>query len=286
MLNPATSFLPCQVGWSVNARGVARVSCKRWNCQHCGPRKLRRMLKRINGVRYRQFLTIAVKQSTDIRDDLDLLSRAWNSLSRWLKRNYNRGHYAWTTEDSRRGTNVHRHIVLDCDHIPHRQLMKAAARCGLTAQIKVKRIYDQEPLLHYITKSCTKIRLPRYKRRIQTSVRAEPKVRRGTYFTNDEFAALPGLDTAIYRLTPSPTPAADLEMIKAIPQFNRLLWSDMHCRCGYNVAYHELKPLLTPDGELFFLAACDDCYQTADLAGESVETDPDIPYLLKLRLNL
>jgi hypothetical protein len=234
------------------------------------------MRRRAMQVTYKRFLTIAVRQGPDLDENHATLTKGWRSISQWLRRNYSLKAYTWTIEESHSHRNIHMHIVLDCDHIAGRALRRAAERAGLTASVKIKKVFDQSGLLTYMMKSCTKIKLPRYKRRFQTSVRARPVQHRGVFYKNEEFAAASFLDTHFYRITASP----DLPSLNASTLAART--SPTLCACGGLLVPADYLPMVTDAGELYYLASCRHCYDKAGQLNSTLSVDERYPYVLRL----
>ena len=184
--------LNCQVGWFFNpTTGEASPApCKKLSCEACAPGRLRQYAARLGTHTWLRFLTITLPAAPAyLKDSLARIRHGWRVVRQWLKR---RGmeHYTWCLEATQTRSerpHLHMHVLMDGAYIPTAlshdigragTLNDALVRAGLGGVFKLSKVRGGLSANAYVTKYLSKstVRLPRYARRVQTTIRALPRV--------------------------------------------------------------------------------------------------------------
>lgn len=159
------------------------LKCKSWNCERCGPKKLRRFKSAIikaaeDNKELRRFLTLTLPHPNispgELRRWIRHLKDCWNKFRVYLKRKHGESISFISVLELRSKTNaLHPHLHLLVDRfIPHKWISEAWQSVGggkivVIKQIDVHRIAAY--LSKYLTKEMCTDDYPRYTRRFTTS---------------------------------------------------------------------------------------------------------------------
>lgn len=173
-------WVPCQVGFftSLNTGEMFVARCKRWACAECGPRRVRRFVKRIAPAAWRYMVTLTVLGDDGVphADNIKKLNHRWRSFSRWLKRNYGLHNYVWVNERGELHGRLHKHVLVESDYIEYGEAQEAAKRDGL-GKVNFRPVESQRKARWYVSKYLSKSldgkQWPKCSRRCQTTVPAE-----------------------------------------------------------------------------------------------------------------
>lgn len=133
--------------------------CRKWNCPSCGPRKARRLRKRLSKTRPNRLVTLTLRPEPGLspRDHLAIANRAWSVIWRRLRRKHGpkAAGYAKIVELTKAGT-PHLHIIVDCPWIEQRWL--SAAWRDLTGSfiVDVRAVTRKRGIAGYLTAYLTK----------------------------------------------------------------------------------------------------------------------------------
>lgn len=133
--------------------------CNRWACPTCGPRKARRLRKRLARTRPSRLVTLTLRPDPRLTpaEHLALANHAWSILWRRLRRKHGQraAGYAKIVELTQAGT-PHLHIIVSCPFIEQRWL--SAAWLALTGSyiVDVRAVSRKRGIAGYLTSYLTK----------------------------------------------------------------------------------------------------------------------------------
>lgn len=160
---PAHSISKCPtgtlVGLSAGAVVLAPSRCKRWACDQCGPKKARRLAKRIQRTKAQRFVTLTIRpaEGESAEEALDRLNRAWRIVWKRIKREQGAKAvgYVRIVELTKRGV-PHLHIALDSGFVPQRRLSGWMGAIVGSPIVDIRKIKSERGLARYLAKYLTK----------------------------------------------------------------------------------------------------------------------------------
>lgn len=133
--------------------------CNRWSCSTCGPRKARRLRKRLERTRPSRLVTLTLRPDPSLtpKEHLALANRAWSILWRRLRRKHGPKAvgYAKIVELTRAGT-PHLHIIVSCPFIEQRWLSAAWRELTGSYIVDVRKVSRRRGIAGYLTAYLTK----------------------------------------------------------------------------------------------------------------------------------
>jgi hypothetical protein len=163
------------VGLDGDRCGIYPLRCKRWACQHCGPRKVRATLARTRAgmaLGTCRFFTLTSPGAEDAETSYAEFPVRWKRFRMRLERRFGRIEYLGVVEAQKRGA-AHIHVIYRGSFIPQQWLSRVAAECGFGRIADIRR--SNPRLMAYISKYLTKelsdptAAPPRYFRRVRWS---------------------------------------------------------------------------------------------------------------------
>lgn len=144
------------VGYDGNDAGVYPLTCKRWSCRHCGPKKVRRVMAQLrDGMQLgrTRFFTLTAPGDEDAATSWDEFPYRWKLFHQRVKRKFPDFEYLGVVEVQRRG-HPHIHVVYRGGYI-HWPVLRSMARAsgfGRVADIRDARGGHAKYLVKYLTK--------------------------------------------------------------------------------------------------------------------------------------
>ena len=183
MLESITKVKGCQypVGLATD-RGTGeqfRVACGRWSCDICGPRRVRRVRRRLREKSFTKFITLTspgstiAEQSAAINRFCGSLRRGWRDRGR--RHRTGMSSYFWAREVGVNGV-LHLHMLVDMRYLHQRSLSRLAVRSGFGRVVDIRSLRGVK-IAGYVTKYATKNlagQFPRSTRRFQFNRRQFP----------------------------------------------------------------------------------------------------------------
>jgi len=123
---------------------VRAMDCKRWSCIEHGPKLAWRWRQRVSSVRWKLMLTI-----TNVPEDQAAARRAWQSLSRWLKRRGMKTYLRVMELGSERGMR-HWHVLVDAPFVSVWELSAVAVQYGLGSVVWASRVRSNVGAVWYL----------------------------------------------------------------------------------------------------------------------------------------
>jgi len=148
------------VGYNAEARpAVFPLYCRRWDCQDCGPRLVKKARKRLVAGNPTSFLTLTSRfgshptNAAAFRD----LSLCINRLFKRLRRAYPRQtiEYALVWEKTRKGW-PHAHVLLRAPFIPHALISRHWRELTGAYVVDIRRVQSSQQAASYVSKYLTK----------------------------------------------------------------------------------------------------------------------------------
>jgi hypothetical protein len=138
---------------------LAPSRCRRWACPDCGPRKARKLAKRIQQTKAQRFITLTIRPDPARTPEaqLDRLTAAWRTIFKRLKREHHGKAlgYVRIVELTRRGT-PHLHIAYIGPYVPQRRLSAWMNELVGSPIVDIRRIKTEAGLARYLAKYLTK----------------------------------------------------------------------------------------------------------------------------------
>lgn len=133
--------------------------CGRWNCQDCGPRKARRLRKRLVLTKPTRLITLTLRPEPGV-PAAELLARAnkaWSILWRRYRRKYGERAcgYAKIVELTKAGT-PHLHIIANVPYIHHTALSAAWRELTGSFIVDIRKVEQKRGVAGYLTSYLTK----------------------------------------------------------------------------------------------------------------------------------
>lgn len=141
------------------ATKLVPATCGRWSCGSCGPRKARRLRRRLTRTTPTRLITLTLRPNpaASAREELARANRAWSILWRRYKRQFGDAAvgYAKIVELTKAGT-PHLHIIAEMPYVPQRSL--SAAWNALTGSyvVDIRRVRSRNGIGGYLTSYLTK----------------------------------------------------------------------------------------------------------------------------------
>lgn len=181
---------PARLGHLVNTlTGETYLAgCKKWTCFACGPRRLRRFMRRVReGGDYRYMVTLTLDgDASDVRAAGSRLAIGWRALYLHLRKRAELRHFAWVRERGARSGRLHLHAVVNCKRFDYRRARDVIARSGLGPVCDFQRLRSSRGgaryVSKYLAKDLSKHPFPPHFRRAQTSVREHREKQPGWIF--------------------------------------------------------------------------------------------------------
>lgn len=133
--------------------------CGNWACRECGPRKARRLRKRLMLTHPQRFLTLTLKASAaqSPGETLDLANKAWSILFRRLRRKFPTHDlgYAKVVEVTKAGT-PHLHILLTCPYVAQAWVSNQWRQLTGSYVVDIRKVKSPRMLNGYLTSYLTK----------------------------------------------------------------------------------------------------------------------------------
>jgi hypothetical protein len=133
--------------------------CNRWACSRCGPRKARRLRKRLERSRPNRLVTLTLRPDPSLtpREQLAIANHAWSILWRRLRRKHGRNAvgYAKIVELTKAGT-PHLHIIVQSPFIEQRWLSAAWLELTGSFIVDVRHVQKRKGVAGYLTAYLTK----------------------------------------------------------------------------------------------------------------------------------
>jgi len=157
------STKPCPKGTLIlqhdQATKLVPKLCCRWACQTCGPRKARRLRRRLELTTPTRLLTLTLRadQNATPQDQLRKANRAWSILWRRFRRLFGEkaAGYAKIVELTKAGT-PHLHIVANVPYISQRALSHAWRALTGSFIVDIRKVRRASGLAGYLTAYLTK----------------------------------------------------------------------------------------------------------------------------------
>lgn len=135
------------------------LTCRSWGCEWCAPdRKRRLMAQAASGVPTR-FLTLTINPTvgTDPDNRLQLLSHAWRTAVKRLRRTYGKHaiEYLAIVEATERGE-PHLHILLRSPYIPQATISAMMKEFIDSPVVDIRAIKGTKQIIRYVAKYVTK----------------------------------------------------------------------------------------------------------------------------------
>lgn len=171
----ALNYTPCSLGTFINAEtGECRpAGCGSWSCVDCGPRKVRRFLKRIAPPAWTYMVTLTLEGDGEAtKDNIKAINAHWRVWQRWLQRNHKLEHFTWVNEQGSQTGRLHKHALVKCSRFGYRAARRAVTRAGFGRVCDFSPIRTARGARFYVSKYLAKslpVKWPRYSRRCQTS---------------------------------------------------------------------------------------------------------------------
>lgn len=133
--------------------------CGKWSCPSCGPRKARRLRKRLERTRPNRLVTLTLRPDPSLtpQDHLRIANRAWSIIWRRLRRKHGNAAvgYAKIVELTKAGT-PHLHIIVSCPWIEQRWLSAAWQHLTGSFIVDVRTVKARKGVSGYLTSYLTK----------------------------------------------------------------------------------------------------------------------------------
>jgi len=138
----------------------ARVlKCRSWQCDFCAPERKSQLLALAASGRPQRFLTLTINPDvgTDPRNRLRLLSHAWRTLVKRLRRLYPGSdiEYLCVVEETK-NHEPHLHILLRSPYIPQSLVSGAMRELIHSPIVDIRAIRNQGEVVRYVAKYITK----------------------------------------------------------------------------------------------------------------------------------
>lgn len=138
---------------------VIPATCGRWNCGQCGPRKARRLRKRLAQTTPTRLITLTLRPDPleSPADALKRANRAWSILWRRLRRKHGQQAvgYAKIVELTKAGT-PHLHIIAEVPYIAQRELSGQWKELTGSYVVDIRKIRSAAGIGGYLTQYLTK----------------------------------------------------------------------------------------------------------------------------------
>lgn len=140
-------------------REVYRLRCKSWNCDHCKPKRRKRLIREALGGEPNTFITLTLpaEWANKAQEAVKVLSRAWRIIR---KRDARRRKgapipFLAVVEKTKAGT-PHLHIIARCKWIDQKWLSKCMEEIAEAPIVDVQRIDNPGRIGGYVAKYITK----------------------------------------------------------------------------------------------------------------------------------
>jgi len=157
---------------------VVAVTCKRWGCQFCGPKKVHRLAHLTKAAVPTTLITLTVdaKLHESPRAAYDNTRRAIPHLVRTIRRSWGDFEYLKVLEVTKKGW-PHYHFVARCSYIPQRELSHEWALLTGAPIVDIRKIKKTEDAYWYVVKYLAKqAYIPWTSRRVSMTKRFVPKL--------------------------------------------------------------------------------------------------------------
>lgn len=135
------------------AEVICLLTCNRWGCIRCGPRKAKRLAYKIEKAEPNKLITLTInpKMYTSPREAYDKTRRQLPELSRLIKKAVGSFEYLRVLETTKAGW-PHYHLMARCPYVPQKELSRLWA--GLTAApiVDVRSIKKIDNVFAYVVK--------------------------------------------------------------------------------------------------------------------------------------
>jgi len=179
------SILECG-SWSVVGRQedgttiVHPLSCKRWSCRSCAPRRKRKLLARLDGTKPVSLLTLTCRPSAHLDPDSAFftMSASVNKLFKRIRRVWPHAEveYFLVWERTAKGW-PHAHLLLRAPYVPQTWLSRHWADLTGAPIIDIRQVHTAGQVVAYISKYLTKDpQAPAGMKRFRSSLRFFPAV--------------------------------------------------------------------------------------------------------------
>jgi hypothetical protein len=131
------------------------ILCKNWGCAQCGPMKAAWLKRQVGAAvasgQLVSFWTLTIRTSTCTPwESFELVARAWDRLSKRVKRQYGPFEYVWTREATKRGF-AHLHVCASVS-IDQAWLSSAWLECTGGSWIVDVQPIESEKVANYLAK--------------------------------------------------------------------------------------------------------------------------------------
>lgn len=159
---------------------VHPLSCRRWCCRTCAPRKRKKLLDRLDGTKPVSFMTLTCRPSSwGTQDDAFRgMSLAANMLLKRMRRAWPKAEleYFLVWERTKSGW-PHAHLLLRAPFIPQAWLSRAWENLTGAPIVDIRRVHTAGQVVFYISKYLTKDpQAPPCMKRFRCSLRFFPAV--------------------------------------------------------------------------------------------------------------
>lgn len=162
------------------SKEYAPFNCHSWNCEVCGPKRARKLVKSISKWARKKgldrFLTLTLQPSKlpdyarSPYQSYYYMMYVWRKFRVYLYRRYGRISYVWVVEPHKSGF-CHIHILID-RFIPQRWISSVFSRLGGGKIVHIERVKKMRDVSSYVGKYMGKMHkkpIPRHKRRYSSS---------------------------------------------------------------------------------------------------------------------
>lgn len=139
--------------WAFPAR------CRKWACSDCGPRKARKLRRRIARAPVTALVTLTHRANPDQdpQAQLDTLNRAWRLIVKRIRRAHPRAkvRYVRVVELQQNGT-PHLHIAASLPYVPQATLSLWMEELAGSPVVDIRRVRQRKRAANYLAKYLTK----------------------------------------------------------------------------------------------------------------------------------
>lgn len=138
---------------------VATLRCKKWDCEHCGPKRARDLRWRCRNASPTKFLTLTVRKGQFPTPDEQArqMVEAWRMLRQYLCRllGWKSIPFIAIFEKHKSGW-PHLHILLRCKYIDHRLIREWWNNRLNSFKIDIREVKSEQHAAYYVSKYLTK----------------------------------------------------------------------------------------------------------------------------------